>query len=260
VVHPYPLNANLELHADRRTLALWLACCADKDVLFAMFHKPASPGMVVIEVDHDFDSFENLLGLHTWSEFLQRPTEEELEKASKVFYCTYNTGRKVEKNGWKRVNVEEHWFHGWSANNAVIRYPYPKTRHCEVPFEAQTGAPMCRPLPQRYFPVPPPAPAPPVGSPGWLAGRNVNPPASPVPSTTRRGQRAPPHLSPALTSQSQTFGRFDRSEDVENFERNNPSGSVRSPETQASEVGSALGVQFMPGGPGSSWGDPDEPW
>jgi hypothetical protein len=40
VVHPYPLNANLELHADRRTLALWLACCAGKDVLFAMFHKP----------------------------------------------------------------------------------------------------------------------------------------------------------------------------------------------------------------------------
>ena len=41
VVHPYPLNANLELHADRRTLALWLACCTGKDVLLAMFHKPA---------------------------------------------------------------------------------------------------------------------------------------------------------------------------------------------------------------------------
>jgi hypothetical protein len=31
----------LDLHADRRTLALWLACCADKDVLLAMYHKPA---------------------------------------------------------------------------------------------------------------------------------------------------------------------------------------------------------------------------
>ncbi len=41
VVHPYPLHANLELHADRRTLALWLACCTGKDVLLAMFHKPA---------------------------------------------------------------------------------------------------------------------------------------------------------------------------------------------------------------------------
>lgn len=40
VVHPYPLNANLEVHGDRRTLALWLACCTGKDVLLAMFHKP----------------------------------------------------------------------------------------------------------------------------------------------------------------------------------------------------------------------------
>ena len=40
VVHPYPLNANLLLHADRRTLALWLACCTGKDVLLAMFYKP----------------------------------------------------------------------------------------------------------------------------------------------------------------------------------------------------------------------------
>ena len=53
----------------------------------------------MIEVDRDFDSFDKLLGLHTWSEFLQQPSEEELDKTSKVFYCTYNTGRLVEKNG-----------------------------------------------------------------------------------------------------------------------------------------------------------------
>jgi hypothetical protein len=41
VVHPYPLNANLMTHADRRTLALWLACCTGKDVLLAMYYKPA---------------------------------------------------------------------------------------------------------------------------------------------------------------------------------------------------------------------------
>jgi hypothetical protein len=41
VVHPYPPNANLQLSTDRRTLALWLACCTGKpDVLRAMFHKP----------------------------------------------------------------------------------------------------------------------------------------------------------------------------------------------------------------------------
>ncbi|KAI9445620.1 hypothetical protein BJY52DRAFT_1315936 [Lactarius psammicola] len=99
VVHPYPLHANLELPADRRALALWLACCASKDVLLAMFHKPASPGMVVIEVDRYFDRFDDLLGLHTWSEFLLQPKKEQKDKSSKVFYCHYNTGRLVEKNG-----------------------------------------------------------------------------------------------------------------------------------------------------------------
>ncbi len=158
VVHPYPLHANLELHADRRTLALWLACCTGKDVLLAMFHKPAvspskalffkkehpidtqpthttkSPGMVVIEVDRYFDRFDDLLGFHAWSEFLSQPTKEQMDKSSKVFYCTYNTGRLVEKNGpsasrsvlpahsrfagWKRVDIEEHWFQGWTANNS----------------------------------------------------------------------------------------------------------------------------------------------
>ena len=55
--------------------------------------------MVVIEVDRDFESFDRLLGLHTWSEFLQNPSDEQLDKVSKVFYCTYNTGRLVEKHG-----------------------------------------------------------------------------------------------------------------------------------------------------------------
>ena len=55
--------------------------------------------MVLIEVDRDFDSFHRLLGLHRWSEFLQKPSEEELQKVSMVFGCTYNTGRKVEKHG-----------------------------------------------------------------------------------------------------------------------------------------------------------------
>ncbi|KAH9018784.1 hypothetical protein EDB83DRAFT_173208 [Lactarius deliciosus] len=190
VVHPYPLHANLELHADRRTLALWLACCTGKDVLLAMFHKPASPGMVVIEVDRDFDRFDDLLGLHDWSGFLLKPSEEQKDKSSKVFYCTYNTGRLVEKSGWKRVNIEEHWFQGWTPNNAIIKYPYPKTSHCVVPSEAKTGAPMCRPLPQRSFPVPPPTPAPVVGSAGWLASRNANASASPAPSSTKKGKKS----------------------------------------------------------------------
>ena len=43
---------------------------------------------------------------------------------------------------------------------SIIKYPYPKSSYCDVPSEAKTGAPMCRPLPQRYFPLPPPQPAP----------------------------------------------------------------------------------------------------
>jgi len=90
--------------------------------------------MVFIEVDRYFDRFDELLGLHTWSEFLLQPTKEQMDKSSKVFYCTYNTGRLVEKNGpsasrsillahsrfagWKRVDIEEHWFQGWTANNS----------------------------------------------------------------------------------------------------------------------------------------------
>jgi hypothetical protein len=118
VVHPYPLNANLELHADQRALALWLACCAGKDALRAMFYKPSvspsityfflpyltstqptpstkSSEMVVIEVDREFDRFHDLLGLHVWSEFLMEPDNEQMDQSSTVFYSTYSTSRLV---------------------------------------------------------------------------------------------------------------------------------------------------------------------
>jgi hypothetical protein len=55
--------------------------------------------MVIIEVDRDFDRFEMLLGMHSWSKFLLNPSGEEKDKASKVFWCHYNSGRLVQKNG-----------------------------------------------------------------------------------------------------------------------------------------------------------------
>lgn len=58
-----------------------------------------SPGMIIIEVDRDFDRFDSLLGLHDWESFLKQPTEEDKGKASKIFWCLYNTGRLVQKNG-----------------------------------------------------------------------------------------------------------------------------------------------------------------
>lgn len=61
--------------------------------------------MVIIEVDRDFDQFEMLLGKHDWSKFLSRPTGEETDKASKVFWCHYNSGRLVQKHGGSCLSV-----------------------------------------------------------------------------------------------------------------------------------------------------------
>lgn len=55
--------------------------------------------MVIIEINRDYPHFDHILGEHRWSEFLQSPTEEEKDQATQVFYCTYNTGRIVQKNG-----------------------------------------------------------------------------------------------------------------------------------------------------------------
>ncbi|KAF8262693.1 hypothetical protein EI94DRAFT_1515222, partial [Lactarius quietus] len=41
IVYPYPLNANLDLHVDQCAMALWLACCAGKEVLRTIFYKPS---------------------------------------------------------------------------------------------------------------------------------------------------------------------------------------------------------------------------
>jgi hypothetical protein len=58
-----------------------------------------SPGIVIIEVDRFFDRFDSLLGKHTWTSFLKHPKSEDEGKASKVFYCRYNSRRLVEKDG-----------------------------------------------------------------------------------------------------------------------------------------------------------------
>ncbi|KAI0264236.1 hypothetical protein BC834DRAFT_826790 [Gloeopeniophorella convolvens] len=50
VVHPYPLNANMELSDDRRNFALWLACCTGKDPIYAFFHQPAVSGNAIFDI------------------------------------------------------------------------------------------------------------------------------------------------------------------------------------------------------------------
>ena len=75
--------------------------------------------MVVIEVDRDFDRFNDLLGLHAWDKFLSRPNKEQKDKLSKVFYCTYNSGRQVEKSGpsAKSLYSVNTLTHNWQAGS-----------------------------------------------------------------------------------------------------------------------------------------------
>ncbi|KAH9980715.1 hypothetical protein BJV74DRAFT_779079 [Russula compacta] len=73
--------------------------------------------MVIVEVDREFEKWDALLGLHSWSEFLLAPTTEEAGKSSKVFFCTYSTGKALGDAGWNRVDVEDYWFQGWRPDN-----------------------------------------------------------------------------------------------------------------------------------------------
>ncbi|EDR07849.1 uncharacterized protein LACBIDRAFT_327596 [Laccaria bicolor S238N-H82] len=52
--------------------------------------------------------------------------------------------RAAQKDGWKRIHVESHWFKDWSPNNGVIHKPYPTTHWCPVPPEDKTNKPLCR--------------------------------------------------------------------------------------------------------------------
>jgi hypothetical protein len=97
--------------------------------------------MIIIVVDREFERFDALLGMHSWSEFLLEPTEEEAGNSSKVFYCTYHSAevirgagawvvvlmdvvllihsslRRRQPIGWNRVEIEDHWFQGWRLDN-----------------------------------------------------------------------------------------------------------------------------------------------
>ncbi|KAG8220443.1 hypothetical protein J3R82DRAFT_3137 [Butyriboletus roseoflavus] len=188
VVYPYAISGtcNMELPKDRQDFARWVASCIDKNAFFAIFHKPSARAMVIIEVNRDYEQFDHILGEHRWSEFLQNPTKEESGRITQVFYCTYSTGRIVQKNGWKRIDVDEAWFKAWSPKNRQIKSPYPATHFCDVPVEDRTNHSMCRPLPGAVKTPPPVVVAPPppvVGSAAWIQTREGGP--SPAPTITQ---------------------------------------------------------------------------
>lgn len=62
--------------------------------------------MVIIEVMREFDRWEALLGEHRWSEVFKNPRPENRDMVSQVFYCTYNTGRQVQKYGESNSPIE----------------------------------------------------------------------------------------------------------------------------------------------------------
>lgn len=63
--------------------------------------------MVVIEVGQEFKKMGALLGMHSWSEFLLAPTEEEKGKSSKVFFCTYNNAKAMRDAGGVALALTE---------------------------------------------------------------------------------------------------------------------------------------------------------
>ena len=55
--------------------------------------------MIIVEVAREFERIGDVLGMHSWSEFLLAPTAEERGKSSEVFFCTYNTNKAVKDGG-----------------------------------------------------------------------------------------------------------------------------------------------------------------
>jgi len=55
--------------------------------------------MVILEIERTYPHFDRLLGEHRWSEFLRKPTSEEVGRVSQVFHCLYKSGREAQKDG-----------------------------------------------------------------------------------------------------------------------------------------------------------------
>ena len=51
-------------------------------------------------------------GAHNWADIFKSPTEDEKDRVSKVFWCTLNIGREVEKAG-QEIRYERHFCHSY---------------------------------------------------------------------------------------------------------------------------------------------------
>ncbi|KAF9443386.1 hypothetical protein P691DRAFT_713352, partial [Macrolepiota fuliginosa MF-IS2] len=171
VVHPFPLNANMEIPNDFKEFMYWLASVVGKDYALSAYYKPSARGMVVAEVSKTFPNFDALLGEHRWVQFLQKASNEERERRTQVYYSTYSNGRALQKDGWKCLFADDALFSDFRPVNRKIKNPYPPTLWCDVPYEDPTNKVLCRPLPVATKAPPPRAPAPIPGSTGWISQR-----------------------------------------------------------------------------------------
>ncbi|KAL1738195.1 hypothetical protein HDZ31DRAFT_70273 [Schizophyllum fasciatum] len=138
--------------------------------------------MVLIEISIECQEIgSRLLGEHRWSEMLRKPSDDEKERTTQIFYSIYHTLREAQKDGWKQISVLSRWFDDFRPINAIITHPYPPTHWCHVPHEDKTNKPICRPLPVKEKPPPPqPAPRPVVGSASWLQEKQAPPTNTPA--------------------------------------------------------------------------------
>lgn len=95
-------------------------------------------------------AFERLLGEHRWAEFLLRPSDEEEPRKTKIYWSTYGSTRQVDKEGWRRIDIQDAWFAPgkWTPNNEKIRFPYPPSRWCDLAAEDPTNKNFCRHIPK----------------------------------------------------------------------------------------------------------------
>ncbi|CCA69294.1 hypothetical protein PIIN_03193 [Serendipita indica DSM 11827] len=188
VVNPWPQNADMEIIGDFIRCCRWLASAiGDPELLLALFHKPSSPRIIIIEVSRQYEApthktsstYQRIIGKHSWvgSEgMLTNPAGYNERNCSSIFYSCFSTGREVEKNGWKRKWVEEHHLGDPKHPDPTFKIPYPKTTYIETPVLEPIARKLCRPLPRSEFdqlelPVVIAAPTAPVGSSTWAAIR-----------------------------------------------------------------------------------------
>ncbi|KAF5360379.1 hypothetical protein D9756_005185 [Leucocoprinus leucothites] len=183
VVHPFPLNANMEVPNDYKEFMFWLASVVGKDYALGVHHKPSARGMVVAEVSKSFEDFDKLLGEHSWNRFLRKCSTEESERKTRVYYSTYSNARALQKDGWKNVLADDALFHEFRAINNKIQHPYPIPVWCDVPPEDPTNKRICRPLPALTKAPPPRPPVLVPGSSNWSSQK-----------TGGKGARQPPPI------------------------------------------------------------------